>query len=67
VPVRFLTSVDLHAKLVIADGVALVGSQNLSPTSLSDNREVGVLVTESGPVATLQAQLDADWAAATPF
>lgn len=66
VEVRFLRTLDLHAKLILADGVGLVGSQNLSPTSLSDNREVGVLVTEPGPVATLQGQLDADWAAATP-
>ena len=66
IEVRFLRTIDLHAKLVIADGTALVGSQNLSPTSLSDNREVGVLVTEPAPVGTLRAQLDADWAAATP-
>jgi phosphatidylserine/phosphatidylglycerophosphate/cardiolipin synthase-like enzyme len=66
VEVRFLRTLDLHAKLILADGVGLVGSQNLSSTSLSDNREVGVLVTEPGPVATLENQLDADWAAATP-
>ena len=66
VPVRFLETVDLHAKLVISDGVAAVGSQNLSPTSLGDNREVGVLVTEASAVAPIQAQLDSDWAAATP-
>lgn len=63
VPVRYVTSsVYLHAKLIISDGVALVGSQNMSSTSLTANREVGVLVTEPGPVATIQAQLDADWA-----
>jgi phosphatidylserine/phosphatidylglycerophosphate/cardiolipin synthase-like enzyme len=66
VEVRFLRTISLHAKLVLADGVGFVGSQNLSSTSLSDNREVGVLVTESAPVATLQAQLDADWLVATP-
>ncbi len=63
VPVRVVTSVDLHAKLILADGVALIGSQNMSSTSLSDNREVGVAVTDPGPVATIQAQFDADWAA----
>jgi phosphatidylserine/phosphatidylglycerophosphate/cardiolipin synthase-like enzyme len=66
VEVRFLRTLDLHAKLILADGVGFVGSQNLSSTSLSDNREVGVLVTEAGPFATLSNQLDADWAAATP-
>jgi len=63
IPVRYATTFDLHAKLIIADGVAFVGSENLSPTSLASNREVGLLVTEPTPVATIQAQLDADWIA----
>src|SRR4029079_16740626 len=29
-----------HAKLIISDGVALVGSENFSQTSLTRNREV---------------------------
>ena len=66
IEVRFLRTISLHAKLILADGVGFVGSQNLSPTSLQDNREVGVLVTEAGPFSTLANQLDADWAAATP-
>lgn len=57
----------LHAKLVVADGVAFVGSQNLSPTSLSDNREVGVFVTEAAPVGLIVDQVDADWAASTAW
>lgn len=68
IEVRIATTGDfLHAKLIVADGVALVGSQNLSPTSLGENREVGLLVTEAAPVATIEAQLDADWAAGSPF
>ena len=39
----------------------------MSTTSLTANREVGVLVTESGPVGVIQAQFDADWASTTPF
>ncbi len=66
IAVRFLTSVELHAKLIVADGVALVGSHNLSTTSLTANREVGLLVTEPTPVATIQAQYEADWTAAAP-
>lgn len=64
VEVRVLTSVDLHAKLILVDGVALIGSQNMSTTSLTDNREVGVAVTDSAAVSTIQTQFDADWAAA---
>lgn len=62
IPVRYVaSSVFLHAKLIISDGVALVGSHNLSSTSLTENREVGVLVTEAAAVSTIQAQLDQDW------
>lgn len=67
ITVRSLRTVDLHAKLIVADGVALVGSHNLSTTSLTANREVGLLVTEAAPVATIQAQFDADWAASVDF
>lgn len=53
----------LHAKLLIADGVAFVGSENFSITALTKNRELGAFVFEPGPAATIQAQFDADWAA----
>jgi phosphatidylserine/phosphatidylglycerophosphate/cardiolipin synthase-like enzyme len=46
IPVKIATTFDLHAKLIIADGVALVGSANMSFTSLTKNREVGALVFE---------------------
>ncbi len=67
VPVRY--AVDqfyLHAKLMIADGVAFVGSENYSSTSLSQNREVGGLVLEPDQVAKIQTQFEADWAITTP-
>jgi phosphatidylserine/phosphatidylglycerophosphate/cardiolipin synthase-like enzyme len=63
IPVRFLERYELHAKLVIGDGVAFVGSENFSWTSLDRNREVGVLVTEPGPAGAAAAQFAADWAA----
>jgi cardiolipin synthase A/B len=67
VPVRTLSSPVPHIKLVIADGAAaLVGSHNLSSTSLRDNREVGEIVRAPAVVNALRASLDADWARATP-
>jgi len=65
ITVRFLRTSGLHAKLVLADGVAFVGSENFSFTSLEKNREVGVLVAEPGPAARIQNQFDVDWAAGT--
>jgi phosphatidylserine/phosphatidylglycerophosphate/cardiolipin synthase-like enzyme len=64
VPVRVLTPPVLHAKMIIADGVALIGSHNMSSTSLRDNREIGVFVREGNAIAPAQAQFNADWNAA---
>ncbi len=64
VPVRVLANPVVHAKLLVADGVGLVGSHNMSSTSLRDNREVGVLVREGNALAPVTAQFTADWNAA---
>ncbi|MCA9581408.1 MAG: hypothetical protein KC416_06405 [Myxococcales bacterium] len=63
VEVRFLKTLDNHAKLIVADGArAYVGSHNLSWTSLEKNREVGVVTVDQASVTTLKAAFDADWA-----
>ena len=64
IAVRILRSPFLHAKLIVADGVALVGSQNMSYTSLQKNREIGLLVHEPVPAARIARQFDEDWDAA---
>jgi phosphatidylserine/phosphatidylglycerophosphate/cardiolipin synthase-like enzyme len=61
IPVKSPGSFFLHAKLLISDGVAFVGSENFSITALTKNRELGALVFEPGPAATIQAQFDTDW------
>lgn len=63
IPVKYLKAYEVHAKLILADGVAFVGSQNLSYTSLADNSEVGLLVTEQAPAQAIGTQFEADWAA----
>jgi phosphatidylserine/phosphatidylglycerophosphate/cardiolipin synthase-like enzyme len=61
--VRFLQTPTMHAKLVVVDGaLAMVGSVNLTRTSLDQNREVAVLVEDAAAVATLAQQAEADWA-----
>ena len=54
VPAGYNTSFYLHAKIIIADGVAHVGSENMSTTSLTKNREVGAFVFEPGPLAKIR-------------
>jgi phosphatidylserine/phosphatidylglycerophosphate/cardiolipin synthase-like enzyme len=63
IPVHAPGDFFLHAKLLIADGVVFVGSENFSLTALTKNREVGALVFEPAPAAVIQQQFDADWAA----
>lgn len=67
VPVKVATTLDIHAKMIIADGVVFVGSQNMSTSALTQNREVGALVFEPTPAGVAIAQFASDWAgAATP-
>ncbi|MBI4702405.1 MAG: hypothetical protein HY744_14890 [Deltaproteobacteria bacterium] len=61
IAVKYLKSLELHAKLILADAVAFIGSQNLSWTSLEKNREVGLLVTEPGPAAEAADRFEKDW------
>ncbi|MGE0869390.1 MAG: phosphatidylserine/phosphatidylglycerophosphate/cardiolipin synthase family protein [Kofleriaceae bacterium] len=64
IPVHVVTNqFYLHAKLIIADGVAFVGSENFSVSGLTKNRELGVMVFEPDAAAVISDQFDADWAA----
>jgi cardiolipin synthase len=65
IPVRIADTFYLHSKLIIADDVAFVGSENMSFTSLTKNREVGALVFEPSAFAPIQAQFDTDWTTET--
>jgi phosphatidylserine/phosphatidylglycerophosphate/cardiolipin synthase-like enzyme len=55
-------------KAIVVDGAAAyAGSENLSYTSLSKNREVGAIFDEPANDAAMQATFATDWASATPF
>jgi phosphatidylserine/phosphatidylglycerophosphate/cardiolipin synthase-like enzyme len=66
IPVKTPATFFLHAKLIIADRVAFVGSENMSYTSLAKNREVGALAFEPTAFAPIQQQFEADWVSSTP-
>ncbi|MBU2857695.1 GTP-binding protein [Acidithiobacillus ferrooxidans] len=53
----------MHAKMIVGNRLAFVGSENFTQTSLEDNREMGLLLN-GGDVARLQAQFARDWALA---
>ncbi|HEY5220677.1 MAG TPA: phospholipase D-like domain-containing protein [Candidatus Paceibacterota bacterium] len=62
----------IHAKMIVADDGttserAFVGSENFSPTSLGENRELGVITRDQTIIASLVKTFTADWRGATPF
>lgn len=68
IPGAYLASPVLHVKSIIVDGErAYLGSENLSYTSLNENREVGVeiLASDGEDVARMTSTFMADWAEGT--
>ena len=53
----------LHAKMIVGDRLAFIGSENFTQTSLEENREMG-LVLDGRDLDTLRAQFARDWARA---
>jgi hypothetical protein len=56
----------IHAKAIIADygtsnAKAFVGSENLTSNSLNDNRELGLITSDSGVVDGLETTFDGDF------
>jgi hypothetical protein len=49
--------------MIQVDGVPLVGSENMSDTSWTKNREVGALLFEQDPSSKIHTQYEADWVA----
>ncbi|MBS2965268.1 hypothetical protein KGA66_19620 [Actinocrinis puniceicyclus] len=62
----------IHAKAIVADygtsaAKAFEGSENFSDTSLNQNRELGVIVSDSGVLNRVESTIAADFSGATPF
>jgi cardiolipin synthase A/B len=67
VEIRLASSLYIHAKLIVADGErAFIGSQNLSATSLDQNRELGIILDDPVNLARLSRTFTVDFRSATP-
>jgi len=65
-------SLYIHAKVIVADygkstATAFLGSENFSNASLTENRELGVITSDPGVMAVLDATLSSDYAGGTPY
>lgn len=68
VAARWLDAPSVHVKAIVVDGkAAYLGSENLSTTSLTKNREVGLVTDEAAPVTTISATFEKDWAIGHAF
>jgi phosphatidylserine/phosphatidylglycerophosphate/cardiolipin synthase-like enzyme len=57
----------IHAKLLLIDGAfAFIGSQNYTPTSMDQNREVGVTISGPSNIERLQRVFGKDFAMGIP-
>ena len=58
----------VHVKSILVDGTtAYMGSENLTSTSMEQNREIGLIVTDAAPLATMEATFEKDFASAVDF
>lgn len=68
IPVRQLTTPDIHAKAIVVDGaLAYVGSINFTSASITRNRELGIVTDDAAAVMTVSTTIAADFAAGRPF
>ena len=68
IKVHKLKHLKLHAKMLLADGVAaLVGSINLAPGSLDERRELAIDVRDDAVVEQLQNIVHHDWKHSHPL
>lgn len=67
IAIRLMRNIYVHAKLIIADDArAFVGSQNISATSLDQNRELGIIVDDPVSLARLARTFEIDFRASQP-
>ena len=62
----------IHAKMIVSDAGsasarAFVGSENFSAASLGENRELGIIISDSTIIKSLMKTFGADWRGAMPF
>jgi phosphatidylserine/phosphatidylglycerophosphate/cardiolipin synthase-like enzyme len=60
--VRLLSSPYVHAKLILSDQKAYIGSVNLSSQSMDENRELGIMIEQPEIIQTLRTDFETDWA-----
>ncbi len=67
VEIRLASHVYIHAKAMVIDReLAIVGSQNFTATSLDDNRELAIELSEPSVVVRCLTIFERDWSRSAP-
>lgn len=62
VGVRLVSDIYIHAKVFLVDSTsAFVGSQNMTSTSIDQNREIGIVIDDPAGIARIARAFAADW------
>lgn len=65
---RYLLSPKVHVKSIVVDDThAYLGSENISYTSLSKNREIGLVIDDAPALSAMTQTFDKDYLASEPF
>jgi cardiolipin synthase len=68
IPVKWMAHPGVHVKAFVVDGkTAYLGSENLSWTSLTQNREAGIFTNDAASVAPVIGTFEKDFAAGVSF
>lgn len=63
VQIRYVDALYIHAKAIVVDRArAFIGSENLTQTSLDENREIGLITDDAAIVARVLATFEGDFA-----
>ena len=62
----------IHAKVILADYAAsgaevFLGSENFSDASLTENRELGIILTDPSVISSINKTLSSDFAGGTTY
>jgi phosphatidylserine/phosphatidylglycerophosphate/cardiolipin synthase-like enzyme len=66
VEVQYYSASYLHAKTIVADDRAFIGSQNFTAAGMGRNRDLGAVYDDAALVQTMAAAFQRDWAAPGP-
>lgn len=68
VPLRSLATPDVHAKVIVVDeNLTFVGSQNMTATALTQNREVGVITDVKSEATKVRQVITGDFDKGAPL